>query len=190
MIIYETRKKTVETIYHYNENLGSVYHCSRHCCVFFVEVEILDSSTSILLHHCIVFNRSQEPLNWSQISANLLDLNSNFIFYRIDEDKKGAHNGLMLQKFNQGSLSSDIYQGLYSQLWSWTNFDYETKKKKDQEMENTLCPWSLVRRIFNCISYVLYFFKRIDYCYHFSSLQSDRRGETCHSKRNCSKFEQ
>ena len=41
----------------------------------------------------------------------------------------------MIQMFNQGSISSDIYQGLYSQLWSWTNFDYETKKKKDQEME-------------------------------------------------------
>ena len=161
--------RQLRRIYHYSENLGSVYHCSRHCCVFFVEVEILDSSTSILLHHCIVFDCSQEPLNWSQISANLLDLNCNFILYRIDEHKKEADNGLMLQKFNQGSLSSDIYQRLCSQLWSlgWTNFDYETTKKKDQETEKTQCPSGSERRFSNCISYVLYCFKRIGYCYHF-----------------------
>ena len=102
-------------------------------------------------------------LNWSQISANLLVLNSNYIFY---EDKKEADIGLMIQMFNQGSISSDIYQGLYSQLWSWTNFDYKRRGKTKMWKKKT-CPKRLERRFSNCISYVLYFVKRIGYSYHF-----------------------
>merc|ERR1719323_982202 len=73
----------------------------------------------------------------------------------------------MIQMFNQGSISSDIYQGFIGNYGHEQTLITKPRRGKTKMWKKKTCPKRLERRFSNCISYVLYFVKRIGYSYHF-----------------------